>query len=92
MDDIIARHNQLILDIVKEEYYVATYKWTSENRVDKTPPHEMTDLKQICLFWNDFWFLLPDSPVIHRHPFSDVCYLAEGEYCEEDDSTDADDA
>lgn len=72
------RHKKLIETIYAKDYYVHIF----EHVKNKCIVNE-NDPQSINIFWNEFWFALPDSPVIHRAPFNEVCNMAEGEYLDE---------
>lgn len=77
--DIHQSSQDVITRIYNEEYYVIIFEsllqkfnWTKEAFADSA-----TSPSDIITFWNDFWFLLPDSPVIHCPLFYDICDIAE---------------
>jgi len=80
-ENIVEKHLQCINDVLNYDYYVSRFKLIA----NQYHPLEMTDCGAIHTFWNEVWFSLPDSPVIHRHPFNLICDLAEGSYLEPED-------
>jgi hypothetical protein len=68
--------------IFTEEYYetlfckVLVKHNMSTASIDK---HESTD-RQLVKMFNDFWMLLPDSPIIRQGPFFELCDICEEIY------------
>ena len=75
------RHNALVHRVTEEDYYPKVLKWMQENKT-----YDLTNPFEICRFWNDFWFLLPDHGKIRHGPFFDICDMAEGEYLDDFDN------
>ncbi len=67
---------KVIQAIHDENYFVL--RW--EQVKHKKPLEEYTSLKEVLEPFQLFWEALPDSPAIHRAPFTAICALAE-EYC-----------
>lgn len=78
-ENVVEYHKLVLERVLAYDYFV--YLLTA---VQKTyPDHEhLTDPNEICMFWNEFWGKLPDSPSIRRDPFFDICEMAEGSYLE----------
>lgn len=78
--NIIEEHKKLVAAIYDFDYYVKTFERTRESfELNENVP------AQICAFWNNFWYNLPDHAGIQRDPFSRVCDMAEGDYLEDED-------
>lgn len=75
--DVVSLHIQTMDQVVKNQYFVPLFNQIKGAFEDISTS---TDPNIICEFWNAFWFELPDSTSIRRHPFDDICELAEGEY------------
>lgn len=73
-------HENLVKRIFAEDYYIKTYNFVAERR-----KVDLDDPASINAFWNDFWYLLPDSSAIRKGPFIDMCIMAEGEYLDNED-------
>ena len=78
-ETVVASHRECINAVADYDYYVNIFSIVAKNRQIM----EMDDPTEICTFWNDFWYALPDTKAIHRAPFDLVCDLAEGSYLEE---------
>lgn len=67
--------------IYSYDYYVSRYEATLKQRgmtkvdVEK----QLYSDSQLWEMWSDFWFCLPDSKVIRREPFFEICNLCEEE-------------
>jgi hypothetical protein len=88
-EEILARHLEVLELCKSEDYYLRVV----DSALKKYPNIETPE--EICCFWNDVWYGLPDTMAIRRKPFWEICNLAEGEYLdpetgtpdEDDDST-----
>ena len=59
----------------------AVYK--SDYYLHLLPDWEPETTQDIIDYWNRFWMNLPDSKSIHRHPFYQICDIAECRYDEQ---------
>lgn len=75
-------HNSCVEAVLENDYFISHFNFVKDN----TPVDE-NDPISICKFWNKFWDVLPDTPLIRRIPFYQICDLAEGSYLEPDDET-----
>ena len=75
----VDHHMETIGEVFAQDYYVKIFLKIVESKnstVEKILALDNAD--EICTFWNDFWFALPDNMSIRREPFFEVCDLAEG--------------
>jgi hypothetical protein len=74
-----ARSQQLLTSILAAEYYLSILTRII-GPLDAAPAklESMAD-GQLNSMWNDFWWKLPDSPVIRTGPFYVLCDLCEEE-------------
>lgn len=81
-ENVVEYHKLVLERVLAYDYFVYIL-----SAVQKTYPEceNYTDPNQICVFWNEFWGQLPDTPTIRRDPFYDICDMAEGSYLEEYD-------
>lgn len=81
MTDVLAKHAELLEAVRAEDYYLHIVNQIAEKWEGK-----VKSAQDVCSFWNDVWYRLPDTPSIRRSPFFEVCDLAEGEYLEEQEN------
>lgn len=79
----IQLHKEVIEEIKNTDYFFTLYINLVVKEYPDTRIEDEQNQEKICSFWNIFWFLLPDSPSIHRGPFNKICELAEGSYLEQ---------
>lgn len=77
--DYLEKSIKLQKRILNEEYYIDRYIGCMKKHGFTTGSVILKEHTKIamCNMWNDFWFALPDSPVIRQGPFFDLCDLAE---------------
>jgi hypothetical protein len=65
--------------IINEGYYpsVLDAALTNQDMSICGIEHRVYSDAQLGKFWNDFWFMLPESPAVRCGPFLDLCHLAE---------------
>ena len=86
--DIKSKSAEVMKAVYDHEYYVERFNNVLKRRgmsvasIDQQE-HSEQDLVNM---WNDFWFVLPDSPSIRRYPFGSICDLAEHIFDEPDDT------
>lgn len=80
MESVVEQHKLAVNLIYQKDYYVSRFEKVAAHSAEKV--FDLVDEKKICIFWNDFWFSLPDSGNIRRDPFFLICDLAEGAYLE----------
>jgi len=74
IEHLVQEHRVCMEQVVANEYHVNAFELV----VSRHPGIlECTDPAEIVSFWNEFWWELPDSPVIHRAPFSRICDICE---------------
>lgn len=77
--NIKSKSVEVMNEVRSNEYYIDLFsKALKQNNMtfDSIRNHEHNEMTLIEM-WNDFWYLLPDSPAIHCHPFNQVCDLVE---------------
>lgn len=77
-NNLISEHKNLVKAIYEYDYFVNTFE-----RAQETFELDLAVPEQICSFWNHFWYMLPDNPMIQRDPFNRICDFAEGAYLAE---------
>lgn len=77
------KHQECVNAVYANDYYLKIFAKVLESRGYTQESVMNIDGWDIPLFWNDFWFELPDSPAIHRSPFYDICDLCEEEIDDE---------
>ena len=85
MNTVSEMHKQAIQAIYSTDYYVEIFNKIASFSLEKV--YDMEDEVEICRFWNNFWYALPDNQDVRREPFLLICDLAEGEYIEESSYT-----
>lgn len=73
--NLVEQHKKLVEAVYAYDYYVAAFEYVKDSF-----DLELNSPEQICTFWNNFWYALPDNPGIHRDPFERICEMAEGAY------------
>ncbi len=69
---LIERHQDLIKEIIATDYYSELLQPIVESYA-----YQPLTPVMINEFWNDFWYALPDSSVIHGPTFNKVCDLCD---------------
>ena len=83
--ELLDLHSSTLNQIVEQDYYVDTLDSTLDSlAINLDTAHKMTNPEDIQSFWNELWYRLPDSKLIRRGPFFNICDLAEGAYLAED--------
>jgi hypothetical protein len=74
-------HRVCVKEILDNDFYTRLFELTiAQEGLTLESLLAFDNVDKVFGFWNAFWFNLPDSPSIHRHPFYLVCDLAEGDY------------
>ena len=87
IEDLISMHTSCIDEVLRNDYYVNLFFAV----VDQNEFANIDELRiaknasKIVSFWNSFWFVLPDTRSIHRHPFNLICDICEYDYREYDE-------
>lgn len=77
---IAFKHRKVYNDVYNNDYYLLLFEQVCEKYGGLGEAFGLQDPNKINLFWNDFWYSLPDSQSIRREPFYAICELAEGDY------------
>ena len=85
--ELISLHMFCIDNVLSSDYYVDLFFTVIDHSkfADLDELRTITDVSRIVSFWNDFWYALPDTPAIHRHPFNTICDICEFDYREDDE-------
>jgi hypothetical protein len=68
----------LMNEIFEKDYYVLDLlRVLNAREMNQEIPIEEYDDEVLIEMWNDFWFSLPDSPVIRTGPFFALCDICE---------------
>lgn len=79
--NVIVTHKNCIDKIYSYDYFVRLFEQcVSDEGFSKESILELTDPNKIVWFWNMFWYALPDSEAIRRHPFDIICNICEWDY------------
>lgn len=78
--NIAHEHRKVYDEVYKNQYYLDLFERVCLKNGGLGESYALQNPEKICSFWNTFWFGLPDSRSIHRHPFNLICDLAEGGY------------
>jgi len=87
IEDLVLMHTLCTNEVLHNDYYVDLF-FTSVDQnefVDLDELRNTKDASRIVSFWDSFWFVLPDTISIHRHPFNLICDICEYHYKEYDE-------
>lgn len=70
LENIFEVHEKVLESVYENDYYVGNLEYILDDSNIETA-------KDVILFWQRFWERLPDSGSIRRHPFYDICDIAE---------------
>lgn len=70
---------ELANQIIEEDYYTSRfYAVLKQMNISLETLRELNHSdSELIMLWNEFWFLLPDSPVIRTKTFFDLCDLCD---------------
>lgn len=76
-ENIFQVHSETLEQVHQNDYYLNILDRLEESS-------EINTSEDIVIFWNKFWFSLPDNKAIHRPPFYTICDLCEFDYRDEE--------